>query len=222
NQPFLVERQFGEGRVLMFAVSADRTWSDFPLSPFFLPLLLQCADYGAGVGAKSPFLWATDSVSLSDRFPELKSTPTLTGPDGKPVPIRSAAVQGRTVLNAENVTTPGIYMLSAAEQPESKPALAVNLAREESDLTPIDAKVIPKWLGVDHANVALDLPMLRQQIDEQRFGRTYGEHLLWLAFILAAIEFTYANSLMRKSGPPKVSIDAAGHVSTHARDASTP
>lgn len=113
-------------------------------------------------------------------------------------------------------------MLSAAEQPESKPALAVNLAREESDLTPIDAKVIPKWLGVDHANVALDLPMLRQQIDEQRFGRTYGEHLLWLAFILAAIEFTYANSLMRKSGPPKVSIDAAGHVSTHARDASTP
>lgn len=33
EQPFLLERKFGSGRVLFFAISADRTWSDFPLSP---------------------------------------------------------------------------------------------------------------------------------------------------------------------------------------------
>ena len=220
NQPFLLERPFGDGRVLMFAVSADRTWSDFPLSPFFLPLLLQCAEYGAGVGAKAPFVWATESLSLSERFPEMKGTPTLTGPDGKPVPIRSAAVQGRTVLNAENVTTPGIYLLSAAEQPESKPALAVNLPREESDLAPIADKEVPKRLGVDTAVVAMDLPTLKRLIEEHRVGRTYGEHLLWLAFLLTVIEFTYANALMRghKAGE-KVTVDAAGHVDTHAHTA---
>ena len=217
NQPFLLERPFGDGRVLMFAVSADRTWSDFPLSPFFLPLLLQCAEYGAGVGAKAPFVWATDSLSLSERFPELKGTPTLTGPDGKPVAIRSASVQGRTVLNAENVTAPGLYLLSSADQPEAKPALAVNLPREESDLAPIDDKEIPKRLGLDTAVVALDLPTLRRLIEEHRVGRTYGEHLLWLAFLLTAIEFTYANTLMRgnKAGE-KVTVDAAGHMDTHA------
>ena len=220
NQPFLLERPFGDGRVLMFAVSADRTWSDFPLSPFFLPLLLQCAEYGAGVGAKAPFVWATDSLSLSERFPEMKGTPTLTGPDGKPVPIRSATVQGRTVLNAENVTAPGIYTLSAADQPEAKPALAVNLPREESDLTPIDDKEVPKRLGVDTAVVALDLPTLKRLIEEHRVGRTYGEHLLWLAFLLTAIEFTYANALMRGSkAGEKVTVDAAGHVDTHAHAA---
>ena len=197
NQPFLLERPFGDGRVLMFAVSADRTWSDFPLSPFFLPLLLQCAEYGAGVGAKTPFVWATESLSLSERFPELKGTPTLTAPDGKAVPIRSAAVQGRTVLNAENVTAPGIYTLSAAEQPESKPALAVNLPREESDLAPIDDKEVPKRLGVDRAMRGSGPPDAARLIEEHRVGRTYGEHLLWLAFLLTAIEFTYANVLMR-------------------------
>ena len=220
NQPFLLERPFGDGRVLMFAVSADRTWSDFPLSPFFLPLLLQCAEYGAGVGAKAPFVWAADSLSLSERFPEMKGTPTLTGPDGKPVPIRSATVQGRTVLNAENVTAPGIYTLTAADQPEAKPALAVNLPREESDLTPIDDKEVPKRLGVDTAVVALDLPTLKRLIEEHRVGRTYGEHLLWLAFLLTAIEFTYANALMRGSkAGEKVTVDAAGHVDTHAHAA---
>ena len=217
NQPFLLERAFGDGRVLMFAVSADRTWSDFPLSPFFLPLLLQCADYGAGVGAKSPFVWSNDSISLSDRFPDLKGAPTLAGPDGKPVSVRSSTVQGRTVLNAEGVTVPGIYMLSTAEQPEAKPALAVNLPREESELAPIDEKEIPKRLGVDRANIALDLPTLRRLIEEHRIGRTYGEHLLWLAFLLTVIEFTYANVLMRgtKGGAEKLTVDAAGHVETH-------
>jgi len=222
NQPFLLERPFGEGRVLMFAVSCDRAWSDFPLSPFFLPLVLQCAEYGAGAGAKSPFVWATDSLSISDRFPEIKGSPTLTGPDGMPVPIRSAAVEGRTVLNAENLTSPGIYTLTTPEQPQSAPALAVNLPREESDLAPIDDKEIPQRLGVDRANVALDLPMLHKQIEEHRIGRTYGEHLLWLAFLLTAIEFTYANALMRgsRSGSVKVSVDAAGHVATRARPTS--
>ncbi len=218
NQPFLLDRPFGDGRVLMFAVSADRTWSDFPLSPFFLPLLLQCADYGAGVGAKSPFVWATDSLSISDRFPELKGSPVLMAPDARPVAIRSAVVQGKTVLNAENLTMPGIYTISSAEQPESKPAFAVNLLRDESDLTPIDSKDIPKRLGVDRANVALDLPTLKRLIEEHRVGRTYGEHLLWLAFILTAIEFIYANFLVRgnKGAEAKVTVDAAGHVQAHA------
>lgn len=214
DQPFLLDRPFSDGRVLMFAVSADRTWSDFPLSPFFLPLLLQCADYGAGAGARAPFVWATDSLSLSERFPEMKGTPTLMAPDAKPTAIRSAVVQGKTVLNAEYLTLPGIYTLATAEQPEAKPALAVNLPREESDLTPIDEKEIPKRLGVDRAQVATDLAALRRLMEEHRVGRTYGEHLLWLAFVLTAVEFIYANLLARgkNSGGETVQVDAGGHV----------
>jgi hypothetical protein len=217
NQPFLLERQFGEGRVLMFAVSADRTWSDFPLSPFYLPLVVQCADYGAGVGAKTPFVWATDSLSLTERFPEMKGTPSLTGPDAKLVQIHSSVVQGKTILNAENLVLPGIYTLTTSEQPEAKPALAVNLARDESDLTPVDPQDIPKHLGVKQADVATDLLTLKRLIDEHRIGRTYGEHLLWLAFILTAIEFAYANTLVRgrATGRDKIRVDSAGHVQDH-------
>jgi len=118
------------------------------------------------------------------------------------------------VLNAENLVMPGFYLMATAEQPDAKPALAVNLPREESDLTPIDEKEIPKQLGVDRADVATDLATLRKQIEEHRIGRTYGEHLLWLAFLLTAIEFIYANVLARgsRSGGEKVRVDAAGHV----------
>jgi hypothetical protein len=218
DQPFLLERPFGDGHVLLFAVSADRTWSDFPLSPFFLPLMLQCAEYGAGVGAKAPFVWATDSLSLSDRFPEMKAAPVLTAPDGQSVSVRTALVQGKTVLYAENLTMPGFYSMATAEQPEAKPALAVNLPREESNLALVADKDIPKQLGVERATVAMDLATLRRLIEEHRIGRTYGEHLLWLAFLLIAVEFIYANVLAGggKGGGGKVRVDAAGHVETRA------
>ena len=57
--------------------------------------------------------------------------------------------------------------------------------------------------------------MLRRMLEEHRVGRTYGEHLFWLAFILAAIEFPYANMLARSSkSATRLSIDISGHVET--------
>ena len=44
---------------------------------------------------------------------------------------------------------------------------------------------------------------------------TFGEHLLWLALLLIAIEFIYANTLARGSKGGEVRVDAAGHVEKH-------
>ncbi|RFC46264.1 MAG: Aerotolerance regulator N-terminal/von Willebrand factor type A domain-containing protein [Verrucomicrobia bacterium] len=200
NQPFLLERPFGAGRVLLFAVSGDSAWSDFPLSPFFLPLLLQCAEYGGGVGSKTPFEWATDYLPLSDRFPDLKTPPTLKAPDGQPVSVRASVLEGRTVLNAENLLLPGFYALTSPESPEGKPVLAVNILREESDLTPTAEAEVQKQLGIENAAFAYDLETLRTLIEEHRLGRTFGEHLLWLALLLMAVEFVCANILGRSKG----------------------
>ncbi len=214
EQPFLLDRPFGDGRVLMFAVAADRTWSDFPLSPFYLPLILQCADYSGATGAKAPFVWATDALSLSERFPDLKGTPTLLAPDSQPVSIRSSVVQARTVMIAENLTQPGIYRMSTGDTPTPLPALAVNLPRGESDLTPIPEAEVAKRLGIEDAHVATDITALKRMIEQHRVGRTYGEHLLWLAFVLIAIEFIYANFLARagRRQGAQVSVDAAGRM----------
>ena len=116
------------------------------------------------------------------------------------------------------MATPGIYTLATAEQPEPKPALAVNLPRDESDLTPIPEAEVAKRLGVETAHLATDLDALRRNIEEHRVGRTYGEHLLWLALLLIAIEFLYANVLLRGSQrlSEKLGVDAAGHVKSHA------
>jgi hypothetical protein len=219
NQPFLLERAFGAGKILLFAISADRTWSDFPLSPFFLPLLLQCADSGAGAGPKSAFEWTTDLLPLGDYFPDSKTPPNLKGPDNQSVSVRASVLEGRTALHAENLTLPGFYLLTRPEDSNTKPVVAVNTLREESDLAPVTEAEVEKNLAVERAYFAHDLGSLRTLIEEHRVGRTYGEHLLWLALGLIAVEFACANVLGR---PGKKGRDLSANTGPRSAGAGLP
>jgi hypothetical protein len=223
EQPFLLERPFGNGRVLMFAVAADRTWSDLPLSPFYLPLIFQCIDYSGGFGTKTPYLWATDSLPLNQLIPDAQQGLTLFDPDRKTAPVRSTVVEGRTVLTAEDLNKPGIYTVSTPLNPVKTPALAINIPRREADLTTLPSDQVAPRLGVDQVFLSTDKETLQSLITEHRVGRTYGEHLLWIALILIIIEFVYANFLLKK-GPrlsEKLRVDASGHVKGKAAE-STP
>ncbi len=216
--PFLLDRPFGSGRVLLFAVAADRTWSDLPLSPFYLPLVAQCIDYSAGLGAKTPYAWATDSMPLSGLIPDNPAGLSLRGPDRKAVPIRSNVEQGRTVMIAEDLHTPGVYTMTGASLPEETNAIAINLPRTESDLTPIETADLRQRLGIAEIYLSGDTESLMRTVEEHRIGRTYGEHLLWAALILVIIEFSLANLMLRKGGKLSADLDvsASGMVKGHA------
>lgn len=213
DQPFLVGRPYGRGYVMLFSVPSDRTWSDFPLSPYFLPILHQMLQFGAGVGRQAPYTWCTPSLALEPQLPEATASTALQGPDGAAVPIRSTLVDGRTALTVEKLDQAGIYSVIEPGQPPS-PALAVNMAREESDLRPLEAASVKGRLGLEHVYVAHDREELLAQIQESRVGRTMGEQLLWLALLLGVIEFFYANRLARSEPAlsEKLHIEASGKV----------
>ena len=212
QEPFLIEKPHGKGKVLLFAVSADRTTSDFPLSPFFLPLLVQCADYSSP--QSQPYIEGTGNVILNELFPGLSEPPKITGPDGKNLPVRANAADGRTVFVAENMFLPGVYKISTGPRENSQLDLAVNIPRGESNLAPISFEEITARLGDVNLKIATDLPTLHSQLEESRVGRTFGEQILWLVLMLAVIEFWYANSLSRRGamGREKLELDFAGHI----------
>jgi len=209
--PFMAGRPYGRGYVLLFSVSADRTWTDFPLSPFYLPVLLQIIEFGAGVGSHPQFAWCAEELSLSRYLPEATLDTALKTPDGQPLRVRSAVVGGSTVLHVENLDKAGIYTMSDPGG-RSAPALAVNMSRKESELRPIASTAIRDVLALENVEVARDLEALQAQLLENRIGRTFGEQLLWLVLVLAALEFLLANRLLRE--PPTLSkslgIESAG------------
>jgi len=211
---FLLARPFGQGRVLCLSISADRSWSDFPLSPYYLPLAHQIVQFAAGMGRFSHYHWITDSLALTDPLPEATLDSALRDPAGAPLSLRSAILDGVTALQAEDLDLPGIYTLSTPAQPTPQPALAINMPRQESDLTPIDPADVRARLAVDDVQVATDPATLLRLIEEHRIGKTFGEALLWLALVVALAEVVYGNALAR--GVPKLSealhIDATGKV----------
>src|SRR5262249_21359097 len=45
GDPFLVEKPYGEGRVIQCAIPCDADWSNLPMRPFYLPLMQQLVTY---------------------------------------------------------------------------------------------------------------------------------------------------------------------------------
>jgi hypothetical protein len=218
GHPFLIVRPSGRGATVLCTVSADRSWSDFPLSPFYLPLAHQLIQYAAAVGAGVPYLWAVDSLPLEEFLPEATRESVLKGPDGKPLPIRSAVVEGETVSYAEGLTAPGVYRLSEPGGAGDLPALAINMHRGESDLTPVKAEDLPAMLGLETLQVATSKDELMKKIDDFRVGRTLGEPLLWLALLVALLESFYSNALLRKSSKLTDSLMIAPSGKVKAKD----
>ncbi|MFP6903954.1 MAG: VWA domain-containing protein [Verrucomicrobiota bacterium] len=214
GEPMLVGRPVGRGYVLLFATSADRSWSDLPLSPYFLPISHQIVHFGAGVGSFIPYVWCAKSLPLEVYLPEAEANSVIRAPNGQKVPVRSALVEGRTLLNVEDLMHAGMYTMNDGAG-VAQPALAVNMSRDESDLTPLNLEGLEERIGVSSVYVSSDLEELKRQLEESRVGRTFGEQLLWLVLILAVVEFFYANALMKR-GPAlseHLTIDASGKVS---------
>ena len=192
----------------MFAVAADRTWSDFPLSPFYLPVIHQIVQFGTGVGTRSHYLWCASTLPLEPHLPDATVDTVLERPNGERLPVRSSIMEGRLILHVEDLNEAGLYRMTRPGDTGPTPALAVNVAREESDLTPLDAATVRELLGLKRVYVAHDEEELLSQIEESRVGKVFGEQLLWVVLALAAGEFIYASAT--EDNAPLHPVDLAG------------
>jgi SAM-dependent methyltransferase len=136
--PALVERQVGNGRVLLLSTTVDREWTDLPIRPGFLPLMQEAARRLVGgsdseavpallVGQPRELIMAAD-----DRRVE------VTRPDGSVWVARNETPGvGRTVTFPDT-DEPGIYRVSAAGAdgslaPRAADRFVVNLDTRESN-----------------------------------------------------------------------------------------
>ena len=211
ENPFLLSRPFGAGRVLLFSLSADRRWSDLPLSPFFLPLLHQTVRLACGLGMDRFQVQPAASFDLSEIIAgDLPDNAALIGPGDVSLPIRKVQKTGREgdySLLVDHLEKPGYYTLAG----QSSPLLAVNVDRSESDLKPVAPDAIPKSIIVSTST-----DELLRQVQQHRVGRPLSELALWIALALSALELFVANRACRRRATlsETISINASGRVLT--------
>jgi len=139
STPLLMEKQIGEGHVLLFASGFDNLTNDLPVRPAFVPFVDRTAHYFSG----------NDNVSsrLVDSFVDLRSAASKTpsegveiiGPDGR----RALSLAEAASAQSFQLERAGFYHIRFANGREA--LLAVNPDRRESNLEPIPPDLLALW-----------------------------------------------------------------------------
>jgi hypothetical protein len=208
--PFILERAYGQGRVLVFTAPPQPTWTDLPLRGAFLPLLTRTMSYLAGAAGALPVTDVGQELELL-RGGWNPDTPLyVLKPDGTRALAETRAVGGapQELLPAATVDEPGFYQLDVPQGTDLDAAhrvRAVNTARRESDPGALDLAAAQTSAGAwrlttltpdaatDTSAVWLD-PLL----SAGGGGRAIWNTLLWTVLVLLLVEPLIANRRARQ------------------------
>jgi hypothetical protein len=147
--PLLIDKQVGEGHVLLFASGLDNLTNDLPLNPAFVAFVDQTARYLSGEERVSGARVVDSFVQLrnpANQESEATSkaagaTVDIIGPDGKrPLSLKEAAA-----AQSFQLARAGFYQIRFANGRDA--LIAVNPDARESDLQSIPADVLKLWSG---------------------------------------------------------------------------
>jgi hypothetical protein len=136
--PLLLEKQVGEGRVIVFTSTFDNVGNDLPLHASFVPFVEETARYLGGQQDRSTNV-AVDSYIELRSAKERGAAIDVTEPDGThPLSLKDA-----TTAQTYQVTREGFYEIHRANGRQEM--VAVHADRRESDLTLIPQETLDLW-----------------------------------------------------------------------------
>ncbi len=185
GDPFMVEKKYGEGSVILACTPCSPEWSNLPIRPFYLPMMQQLVTYLASkfdpprnVHVGLPLIAALPAA-LDGKTME------LTDPEGKKHKLTAKNQGGRALVSFDNTRIPGLYLMELPDK--TLIHFVVNTARNESDLAQLPSDGIKAAAKAFNATVVGSLEEYRQLEQRRRYGREIWRPFLW---VLLALIFT--------------------------------
>ena len=194
--PIMVEKDYGKGKVILFATTIDRAWSDLCLRPTFLPLFQQTVQYLAGAlfSGDPGAMLAGQEIRLP--CPPGKTGAVLVNPKGQASAIPASEDKGQSAVRVADTRWPGFYYLRFVDHlPPGKPAafvpaeadrvLVINLDLRESDLARIAEAELKSLMPAQSLEV-LPAGAGFSRVGADQVRRRELAHTLLLCLVLAA------------------------------------
>jgi hypothetical protein len=196
REPALVECRFGDGLAMLAAFPATSQWSNLPLKPEFVPLILQMVNRVErraeldGPGVVPPDGLAEITVAASWN----PVTATVTDPAGHASELTFQQVGKRMVGGCERTSTAGYYRVEVnggkPDQPKhGETAFAVDVAPEESQLAAADMEDIRRLLPSVSLRLVDASAEAQQQFGSVGEGTEIWRLLLTITFLVIGAEF---------------------------------
>lgn len=204
GSPAIVERTVGSGRIVLWASTLDKYWTNLPLQPVFLPFVHQLGKHVGRYADPRAWFLAGDVLDLSrhgeltaqflsGRASDTTSELVLEAPSG---------ARNRVTANGANhlitLREQGFYELRGPNTPVgSGRPIAVNVDPMEADLSHLDPQdVVAAVTAVDGTHQAgSDFNTVTPHEQEQR--QKVWWYLLLVALLLMAAETALSNRLSR-------------------------
>ncbi len=206
GDPILAEKSLGEGKVLLYAGSADTAWDNLPLKPIFLPMIMQTVQYlsssqaaensvTVGVPARICLAQNSEEGALLDSY--AGEAIAIEGPPGERLEAKGERTGGAIFAEFPALPMPGFYTATLRVAGRNiERHIAANVDPAESDLRRADIAAITK--------AAPNCRIVRSGIDvaetarRKREGLPLWDWLLAAALLFAAAECYVANVVLKK------------------------
>ncbi|MFM9964327.1 MAG: vWA domain-containing protein [Planctomycetaceae bacterium] len=192
----LVESRYGDGRVIVAAFPMSSKWTNLPLKPEFVPLILRLVSHiRTRAGVEGPSVVAANGIaeiSVAKAWQNLQAE--VVNVEGIRLPVTFEKSVSRQVGAFTETAEKGFYEVDVRggriEQPKHESlAFAVNLAREESNFALINETQLKELLP------NIDLQVIDASAETQQLHGTIGQEqeiwrpLIYLLFVVIAAEF---------------------------------
>ncbi len=193
GQPFLIESNWGRGRVILMTTPLDADWSTLPLSSFYLPVMQSMIRHLAGGAiADRNLVSGQPLVAVFDE--PVGSRVAVQLPDGHHEVIEVSRLSQRSEVRFINTEPPGLYRLRAQQGGKWKTIhFLVQPPREESDLASLTEEgwsELQSRLGFERLDT--EGAALASRISAARAGRELWASLLLCVLGLAFVEMFLA------------------------------
>ncbi len=181
--PLLLEKQVGEGRVMVFTSTFDRISNDLPLHASFVPFVEESARYLGGQQDQSTNV-AVDSYLELRSAKDQGSAVEVLDPDGKnPLSLKESTTAASFQVNRE-----GYYEIHRTNGRTE--LVAVHADRRESDLTPVPQETLDLWRNTGRG---AETSSVGGASDNQPRPWSLWRYALLLVLIIAIIESVIAS-----------------------------
>lgn len=186
GDPFLLEKPFGEGRVILAATAIDADWGNLPMRSFYLPFLQRLSVYLASTIFPPHNLEVGHSISAFLPVADAGKKAILTLPNGGVVELPITKKGTRGVVEYSRTQEPGLYLLQA---PGGEPVhYVVNASRIESDLQKLSETEMTAFAQRHNVTIVHNDAEYQQNEHLRRYGREIWKPILWLLLLLSFAE----------------------------------
>ena len=179
--PLLLEKQIGEGHVILFASGLDGLTNDLPVRPAFVPFVDRAARYLSGSDDVSGSKLVDSVIPLRTQAGNPSSTGVeIIDPDGH----RAFSLTEAATAQSFQLTRAGFYRISFANGKDA--LIGVNPDRRESNLEPIAPDLLALW-GKGSATPATSSAYVQEK---------NSAHSIWWYVMLLVLVAAVAESIV--------------------------